>query len=63
MLVSKASNISLVNTFRASYTYILCNSYRVKEHKNILARLLNFFKQLIAKTISGFNGFTEFKIQ
>lgn len=31
-----------VNTMRDIYAYILCNSYRVKENKNILARLLNF---------------------
>jgi len=52
-----------VNTMRDSYTHILCNFYRVKENKNILARLLNFSKQLIAESISESNGFTEFKIQ
>lgn len=50
-------------TSKKIYAYILCNSYRVKENKTMLARLLNFSKQLIAKIISGSNGFTELKIQ
>lgn len=60
--LSTAKSRDSMNTMRASYTYIRCDSYRVK-NKNILARLLNFFKLLIGKIISGSNGFTEFKIQ
>lgn len=55
--------ISCEHNMSSIYTYNLSTSYRVKENTITLARLLNFFKQLMVKIISESNGFIEFKIQ